>query len=356
MVTMGNLFLILVVAAMATLFMSSALSSSSSASNAKRVALVTGANKGIGKEIARKLVKDSNTTCLLGCRDEKLGQAALQDLVENDGCNGDNLAVVKLDLTDVTTMESARNYIEEKYDGQLDILVNNAAICFNDPTLYGKVKHTSFQDQADVTVRTNFFGTSKLTQTMLPLLKQSTSPRTINIASSAGRLSILPSQERQNDFSSKDLTLQKLEGYMNEFVTAVQAGTHASQGWPNTCYGASKCAIIAMTKILAREYPKIQINSVDPGYCATDQNNNQGYIPAERGAVTPFLLATLPDTEFFTSKHWFQEQEIQWWKKKHIIKVLSFRSENRVSLLVVENGWEQYVPQQYSANGVHDQL
>jgi hypothetical protein len=52
------------------------------------------------------------------------------------------------------------------------------------------------------------------------------------------------------------------------------------------------------------------VNSVDPGYCKTDQNNNQGFIPAERGAITPFLLATVE--QFFSSLHWFQEQEIEW--------------------------------------------
>ena len=99
---------------------------------------------------------------------------------------------------------------------------------------------------------------------------------------------------------------------MKEFVSSVQDGTHIQKGWPNTCYGASKVAIIAMTKVMARKEPTIMVNSVDPGYCATDQNNHQGYIPAKRGAVTPFLLATLPDTQFLTGLHWFQEQEIEW--------------------------------------------
>ena len=67
-----------------------------------------------------------------------------------------------------------------------------------------------------------------------------------------------------------------------------------------------------MTKVMARQYPGIMINSVDPGYCATDQKNNQGILPAGRGALTPFLLATIPADKFVTSKHFFQEQEIEW--------------------------------------------
>ena len=108
--------------------------------------------------------------------------------------------------------------------------------------------------------------------------------------------------------------MEELEGYMNEFISDVQKGSgkHAENGWPNTGYGVSKVGIIAMTKILSREYPQLMVNSVDPGYCATDQNNNQGFVPAERGAMTPFLLATLPDAQFFSGLHWYEEQEIQW--------------------------------------------
>jgi len=274
----------------------------------RRVALITGSNKGIGKEIARKIGQEEDTLCILGCRNEKLGIAAVDEL-KNDGCKA--VEFVLMDLDDINTIHCAARFIEEKY-GRCDVLVNNAAVCFNDATLYGKVPYTSFQKQADITVRTNFFGTLSLTRAILPLLRKSSSPRIINIASSAGRLTIIPSRERRQDFSSKDLQMSQLEDYMHQFVKDVQDGTHAANGWPNTCYGASKVAIIAMTKILARDEPLIMVNSVDPGYCATDQNDNQGYIPSERGATTPFLLATSPDNKHFTGVHWFQEKEIEW--------------------------------------------
>ncbi len=275
----------------------------------KRVALVTGSNKGIGKEIARKLGKEENTYTILGCRDEALGRAAVEELTK-DGCT--DISYVKVDLhNDDESIASAVQYIQQEY-GQCDVLVNNAAVCFNDPTLYGKVSHTPFEKQARITVETNFFGTLSLTKALLPMLRNSPSPRIINIASSAGRLSILPSTQRQQDFSSDTLTMDELEGYMTQFISNVEDGVHVENGWPNTCYGASKVSIIAMTKILARDEPSMMVNSVDPGYCATDQNNNQGYIPAERGAVTPYLLSTLPDEQFFSAVHWYQEQEIQW--------------------------------------------
>jgi carbonyl reductase 1 len=65
-------------------------------------------------------------------------------------------------------------------------------------------------------------------------------------------------------------------------------------------------------QVLARDEPGIMINSVDPGFCATDQNQNQGHVSAERGARTPFLLATLPTEQFLSGKHWYEEKEISW--------------------------------------------
>jgi len=281
-------------------------------SSAQRIALITGSNKGIGLEIVKKLgllKRDNGSSdfvCIMGCRNVELGRAAVNSLKSN-GIEAD---FVRIDLEDVPSIESAVKYIEETY-GYCDVLINNAAVCFNDPTLYGKVPYTPFDKQADITVRTNFFGTLALTNAMMPLLQKSKSPRIINVASSAGRLSILPSTRRREEFSSPNLTMEALEGFMLDFIKAAQSGTHTDKGWPGTGYGVSKVGIIAMTKILARDNSKFMVNSVDPGYCATDQNNNQGFIPAERGAVTPFMLATIQD-QFLSGVHWYQEKEIEW--------------------------------------------
>lgn len=265
-----------------------------------RIVLVTGSNKGIGKEIARKFANDPSIEPVLACRTD--GKETAAEL----GCKHS----IYLDLTDDASITACRKYIDENLNGKLDTLINNAAICFNDPTLYGKVKHTPFQEQAAITVATNYFGTRKLTEALIPCLEKSSSPRIINIASYAGRLSILKSQEKAKAFTRSDLTTEQLDDYLNDFVKAVENGTHAKQGWPNTCYGMSKLGIIALTRILARDYPHFCINSVDPGYCATDQNNYQGNRPAERGAVTPYLLATTDET--FSGLHWYDEQEMQW--------------------------------------------
>mmetsp|Transcript_63980 Transcript_63980/g.72384 ORF Transcript_63980/g.72384 Transcript_63980/m.72384 type:complete len:369 (+) Transcript_63980:3-1109(+) len=349
---------IILVSTTANIQMALGLSSSSSSSSTataiasvvpfphQKIALITGSNKGIGLEIARKLLQSQTRTntdgndnkngafiCILGCRNEELGRAAVEQLkseTETEGNNksDNNIDFVKIDLQDIDSIQMAAKNIEEKY-GRCDVLINNAAVCFNDPTLYGTVPNTPFDKQAEITVSTNFFGTLALTKAMLPLLQKATAvsslpSRIINITSSAGRLSILPSQERRAAFSSNTLTMEALEGYMKEFVNDAKCGTHREKGWPNTGYGVSKVGIIAMSQILARQYKynnnnncsPIMVNSVDPGYCATDQNNHQGYIPAEQGAETPYLLATIVQgeskQELLTGRHWYQQQQIKW--------------------------------------------
>jgi carbonyl reductase 1 len=272
----------------------------SSDKSQRLVALVTGANKGIGREIAKLLADESsNITVILACRTD--GKKIAQELGVDHS--------VYIDLADKTSIDQCAEYVKKEF-GRLDILINNAAICFNDPTLYGTVAHTPFEKQADITIKTNYFGTRRLCQVVMPLLELSQQPRIINIASSAGRLAILRSQEKVDMFTDPNLQISQLDEHMKAFVSAVEDSVHADQGWPNTCYGMSKLGIIALTKILARDHPTMRVNSVDPGYCATDQNNNQGVRPAACGAVTPFLLATTNDA--VSGLHWFDEQEIQW--------------------------------------------
>ena len=276
-----------------------------------RVALITGANKGIGKEIARKLAVgmpavggsgfEPGLTTILACRDEELGAAAASEIP--------GAVVCRCDLTDSASIEATRAFVEREY-GRLDVLVNNAAVCYNDATLYGKVPYTPFEEQADITVRTNFFGSLEVTRALLPLLRKSSSPRIINVASAAGRLR--GSQALQDKVTSPSLTVEALEELMRTFVRDAEAGEHVANGWPNTCYGVSKLGLIALTRVLARDEPKIMVNAVDPGWCKTDQNLMQGPVSAERGATTPALLATLPDEQFLSGGLYLEEQEIKW--------------------------------------------
>ena len=299
------------------------MASSMSSASPPKIALITGSNKGIGKEIVRRFYNEPNTITILACRSKTLGEKACKDIIHCDQNDNERLVVCPLDLTDEKSIHDAAIFVKERF-GKLDVLINNAAICFNDPTLYGKVPHTPFEKQAAITIQTNFFGTLKVTEAMIPLMLLSDSPRIINVASAAGRLSILQSQELIEKVTSESLSMDELKELMTDFIHSVENGTHRQKGYPNTCYGMSKLGIIAMTKIIANKYSKkddndnkndsiILCNAVDPGYCATDQNNFQGYVPAERGSLTPFLLSTLPaDAIGRSGSIFFEEQEIAW--------------------------------------------
>ena len=197
------------------------------------------------------------------------------------------------DFTDLSSIDRAAGWVESDYGGVLDVLVNNAVVCYNDPTLYGRTRFTPFVEQAGVTVDTNYRGTLRVAESFLPLLKRSDSPRMINIVSYAGRLTILRSRHLMEEFTSETLTIPRLSELMDRFVGCVEDGTREREGWPNTCYGMSKLGVIALTRVMARERPGMMINSVDPGYCRTDQNNNMGTVDPARGARTAHLLALM---------------------------------------------------------------
>ena len=129
------------------------------AASGGRVAVVTGANKGIGLEVARKLAAEPLMTVVLACRKAQLGAAAV-DALKQAGCK--DVVFQHFDLVDPASARGLAEYVAREH-GKLDILVNNAAVCFNDPTLYGKVAYTPFEKQAGITMKTNFFGTLSLT-------------------------------------------------------------------------------------------------------------------------------------------------------------------------------------------------
>jgi carbonyl reductase 1 len=265
-----------------------------------RLAVVTGANKGIGFKIAEKLCS-GGFKVIVACRNEALGQKAAEDLKA--------FGQAEFRSLDISNEESIKSFAEglgRDYTG-LDVLINNAAIAFHnaDPT--------PFTQQAAPTMLTNYFGTLHMTQALLPLLRKSASPRLVNVASMAGHLKILKSPQLKERFTS-DLTIPELTQLVEQFVADVQGGVHAQKGWPNSNYGMSKLAVVAITKIFAAQEaqnPSMKINCCCPGWCATDMSSHSGPRSAEMGARTPVFLATLPDDA--PSGGFFKdEMEVEW--------------------------------------------
>eukprot|EP01041_Mallomonas_annulata_P013519 gene13519-28673_t len=159
---------------------------SSLVSMTSSIAVITGANKGIGFEIAKKIAHSGQKT-ILTARDVVRGQNATDSLKSL----GYDVEFRQLDICEGIS----RDY------GCCDILINNAATAFkgSDPT--------PFQEQAEPTMTPNFFGTLELTEKMLPLLQKSSSPRIVNVASQSGLLRILPTKRRKDQFTSDTLSI-----------------------------------------------------------------------------------------------------------------------------------------------------
>lgn len=264
-------------------------------SERRRVAIVTGSNKGIGYYTAIRLASCGLfSDVVMACRDEVRGRVAVEEVIrqlDRKKINSCRVIYMPLLVGDVESHREFRDMLQEQFDGTINVLVNNAAIAFKarDPT--------PFPEQAKPTLDINFRGTVDLTQQLLPLLRRGNDARIVNMCSLAGKLSQIRSDELRNQFSAPDLTIEKLQSLVNQFQCDVQKGIHLQRGWGNSNYGLSKLALAAATKIWAREEAihGIKVNCCCPGYCNTDMSSHLGPKDPNEGAKNPFLLATMED-------------------------------------------------------------
>lgn len=258
-----------------------------------RVAVVTGSNKGIGFHIAKQLALCGLFQhIIMACRDTALGEAARESLLSTFSATASppaaRLHVESLTVGDANSHTAFATRMEETF-GKIDCLVNNAAIAFKnaDPT--------PFAGQTKPTLDVNFRGTVNLTDALLPLLKKGVDARIVNVASMAGRLSQV-SPALQKRLSSETLTFAELHEMVNAYEAATRTATHQKLGYSNSNYGMSKLALIAATKIWAREnYPTIKVNCCCPGYCRTDMSSQHGTRDPADGARNAVLPATVAD-------------------------------------------------------------
>jgi NAD(P)-dependent dehydrogenase (short-subunit alcohol dehydrogenase family) len=219
------------------------------------IALITGANKGIGFEVARQIGRRTGATVLLGARDQAAGEIAAAVLA----AEGLTASCIAIDVTDRASIAAVAAGIDAEF-GRLDILVNNAGI--NDPE--DGLPAAASLDAVERVFRTNFLGALAVTQAMLPLLRKSRSGRIVNVSSGLGSLA----QNGDPNYSSAAV---KLIGY-----------------------SAAKAALNMLTVQLAYELREtaIKVNSADPGYTATDLNANSGPQTVTEGTDAIVLLAT----------------------------------------------------------------
>ncbi|RKE20792.1 NADP-dependent 3-hydroxy acid dehydrogenase YdfG [Streptomyces sp. TLI_171] len=226
------------------------------------ITLVTGANKGIGRQIAARLGALGHVV-VIGARSAELGRKAAAEL--RDG--GADAASVVLDVTDPASVGAAATEIESRY-GRLDALVNNAGISRPPGSdLDDQRPSTADLDVLRAVFETNYFGVVAVTNAMLPLLRRSASPRIVNVSSSVGSLGI-----------GADLV------HADGGPIPISAG-----------YCPSKTALTALTLQYARELlpDGIKVNAVCPGYVATDLNGHRGHRTPAEGAVAAVRMATV---------------------------------------------------------------
>ena len=212
------------------------------------VTLVTGANRGLGREAARRLIEEGHTV-YIGARSSERGQAAAAEL---------GARFVPLDVTEDVSVLAAMRVIEAD-EGRLDVLVNNAGIWDG---VVGADGITS--ESAYAVFNTNVVGVVRVTQAALPLLRTSGNPVVVNVSSALGSFWAVTNPERHQSH--------------NAFVV----------------YGASKAAVSMLTVQYAKALPEIKFNAVEPGFTATDFNAAYpGGRPVEKSAEVIVRMATI---------------------------------------------------------------
>jgi NAD(P)-dependent dehydrogenase (short-subunit alcohol dehydrogenase family) len=217
---------------------------------ASRVALVTGANRGLGLETSRQLLRKGLTVVLAG-RDDAALKRARRSLPERER---QHAVTVRMDVTDVDSIVAAQKTIGERV-GAVDVLVNNAAVLLfeNDDVL--SIPPDAYRQTFD----TNVFGAIDVCRAFVPAMAGAGYGRIVNVSSGAGQLTT-----------------------MSAYAPA---------------YSMSKAALNAFTRILAHTYRDrgVLVNAVDPGWVRTDMGGRAAPRSPEEGADTIVWLATLPD-------------------------------------------------------------
>ncbi|HWN32512.1 MAG TPA: SDR family oxidoreductase [Pseudonocardia sp.] len=231
----------------------------------RTIALITGANKGIGKTAAARLA-GLGWTVLIGARDPERGSAAAEQLA----AEGHQVEFVALDVTSDESVAAAVKQIDASY-GRLDVLVNNAGIA--GPRVAAL---ETGPDELRACYETNVFGPVRVTRAFVALLGRSANPRVVMVSSGMGSLAVTTDPARIE----------------SQFVSL--------------SYPSSKTALNMITSQYAKALPEFRVNAVDPGYTATDLNGRSGSQTLEEGSDALVALASIgPDgpTGGFFDRH-----------------------------------------------------
>ncbi|KAG0566146.1 hypothetical protein KC19_7G041600 [Ceratodon purpureus] len=269
------------------------------------VAVITGANQGIGYEIARQLAQNG-LTVVATARSEERGKAAVEALRKELGTEDQEL--VAFHLLDVTSDESVAalaQWLRQTFGG-VDILVNNAAI--------------SRAETEEKIFDTNYYGVKRVTKAILPLLRPSPAgARVINVTSDLGVLKRLSNKYRDEWKDRDQITEDQIDHFIQQYLGELKDGTWKSGGWQDMIrdYSNTKVALNAYTSVLAREVrpetEKVYVNCFNPGFTKTNLNDYQGLSTLQantlqEAAMTGIWLALHPvggpHGKYLEQKNW----------------------------------------------------
>ncbi|XP_070566394.1 carbonyl reductase [NADPH] 1-like isoform X2 [Ptychodera flava] len=253
----------------------------------KRVAMVTGANQGLGFATVRALCKQFDGDVYLTARNEERGKEAVKELQKE----GLDPKFHQLDTTSMESIDRIKKHFLEHYGG-IDVLVDNAGIAY-------KIKSTvPFGEQATNTIANNFYGRYNVYMTLFPIVKPH--GRIVEVGGRSGaRILNEIHPDLAARFRSPDITEEKLVELSDEFVRDAKEGKHLERGWNTTAYSFVKTCILLMTWMYARHLkddPRedILINVCCPNACQTSMTGFTGSKTADEGAEIILYLALLP--------------------------------------------------------------
>ncbi|KAI7728913.1 hypothetical protein M8C21_016434 [Ambrosia artemisiifolia] len=270
------------------------------------VAIVTGANKGIGYALVKRFAK-LGLTVVLTARDKSKGLEAM-DSLKVLGLDH-NVRFCQLDISDLKSISSFVSWFRSGFDS-FDILVStlhlslynmhNASVSFN-------AMGENSMDKADTVIKTNYYGSKRFTEAMLPLFRRSASmSRILNISSRLGTLDKLKNTKMKAILGDREtLNEDQIERVVNVFLQDVAEGRWKAAGWPEiwTDYSVSKLALNAYSHVLARKYEGlVSVNCFCPGFTQTAMTDGKGNHSADDAAAMAAAIALLPPRCLTTGK------------------------------------------------------